>query len=232
MVDRATPHHLYDISWFRRGVLTRTLGHPPSNMATLYVDQTTSTEVTTAAFELFDIDDEKRRGSFLHRCLQFQILGFYQVVPSKHPLKEPYDLWPGHDPPSNMATLYVDQTTSTEVTTAAFELFDIDDETMFDGGSCNPTSPVWYFLISARSLDSYSWALVWMKRSHPRHPIAQRDVLLRTGGLHLHCATTWAGIEQIQTFHFQRWNGLDRPGWMTAYDPLDRCGRFVLAQSW
>ncbi|KAJ5956973.1 hypothetical protein N7501_011252 [Penicillium viridicatum] len=42
-------------------------------------------------------------------------------------------------------------------------------------------------------------SLQLLKRSHPRHPIARRDVLSRTGGLHLHCATTWADIEQIQT---------------------------------
>ncbi|CAG7947111.1 unnamed protein product [Penicillium nalgiovense] len=51
----------------------------------------------------------------------------------------------------------------------------------------------------ARSIFESGRSLQLLKRSHPRHPIAQRDVLLRTGGLHLHCATTWAGIEQIQT---------------------------------
>jgi hypothetical protein len=51
----------------------------------------------------------------------------------------------------------------------------------------------------ARSIFESGRSLQLLKRSHPRHPIAQRDVLLRTGRLHLHCATTWAGIEQIQT---------------------------------
>ncbi|KAJ5950586.1 uncharacterized protein N7479_008999 [Penicillium vulpinum] len=41
-------------------------------------------------------------------------------------------------------------------------------------------------------------SLQLLKRSHPHHPLAQRDVLLRAGGLHLHCATTWADIEKIQ----------------------------------
>ncbi|KAJ5181874.1 hypothetical protein N7449_012021 [Penicillium cf. viridicatum] len=51
----------------------------------------------------------------------------------------------------------------------------------------------------ARSIFESGRSLQLLKRSHPRHPIARRDVLLRTGGLHLHCATTWADIEQIQT---------------------------------
>ncbi|CAI7620123.1 unnamed protein product [Penicillium viridicatum] len=51
----------------------------------------------------------------------------------------------------------------------------------------------------ARSIFESGRSLQLLKRSHPRHPIARRDVLSRTGGLHLHCATTWADIEQIQT---------------------------------
>lgn len=51
----------------------------------------------------------------------------------------------------------------------------------------------------ARSIFESGRSLQLLKRSHPRHPIARRDVLLRTGGLHLHCGTTWADIEQIQT---------------------------------
>ncbi|KAJ5937969.1 hypothetical protein N7454_004311 [Penicillium verhagenii] len=37
-----------------------------------------------------------------------------------------------------------------------------------------------------------------LKKSHPHHPIARHDVLARSGHLHLHCATTWIEIEQIQ----------------------------------
>ncbi|KAJ5097204.1 hypothetical protein N7456_007925 [Penicillium angulare] len=37
-----------------------------------------------------------------------------------------------------------------------------------------------------------------LKKSHPHHPIARHDVLLRSGHLHLTCATTWKEIEQIQ----------------------------------
>ncbi|KAJ5493938.1 Spc97/Spc98 [Penicillium fimorum] len=51
----------------------------------------------------------------------------------------------------------------------------------------------------ARSIFESGRSLQLLKRSHPRHPIAKRDVLLRTGSLHLHCATSWADIEQIQT---------------------------------
>ncbi|QQK47092.1 Spc97/Spc98 [Penicillium digitatum] len=51
----------------------------------------------------------------------------------------------------------------------------------------------------ARSIFESGRSLQLLKRSHPRHPIARPDVLFRTGGLHLHCATTWAGIEHIQT---------------------------------
>ncbi|CAI7625185.1 unnamed protein product [Penicillium palitans] len=51
----------------------------------------------------------------------------------------------------------------------------------------------------ARSVFESGRSLQLLKRSHPRHPIARRDVLSRTSGLHLHCATTWADIEQIQT---------------------------------
>ncbi|KOS45427.1 hypothetical protein ACN38_g3661 [Penicillium nordicum] len=51
----------------------------------------------------------------------------------------------------------------------------------------------------ARSIFESGRSLQLLKQSHPRHPIARRDVLSRTGGLHLHCATTWADIEQIQT---------------------------------
>ncbi|KAJ5418944.1 uncharacterized protein N7487_002494 [Penicillium crustosum] len=51
----------------------------------------------------------------------------------------------------------------------------------------------------ARSIFESGRSLQLLKRSHPHHPIARRDVLSRTGGLHLHCATTWADIEQIQT---------------------------------
>ncbi|KAJ5158352.1 uncharacterized protein N7500_008003 [Penicillium coprophilum] len=51
----------------------------------------------------------------------------------------------------------------------------------------------------ARSIFESGRSLQLLKRSHPHHPIAKRDVLSRTGSLHLHCATTWADIEQIQT---------------------------------
>ena len=51
----------------------------------------------------------------------------------------------------------------------------------------------------ARSIFESGRSLQLLKQSHPHHPIARRDVLIRTGGLHLHCATTWADIEQIQT---------------------------------
>ncbi|KXG49052.1 Spc97/Spc98 [Penicillium griseofulvum] len=51
----------------------------------------------------------------------------------------------------------------------------------------------------ARSIFESGRSLQLLKRSHPSHPIAKRDVLLRTGSLHLRCATTWADIEQIQT---------------------------------
>ncbi|KGO46585.1 Spc97/Spc98 [Penicillium expansum] len=51
----------------------------------------------------------------------------------------------------------------------------------------------------ARSIFESGRSLQLLKRSHPQHPIARRDVLLQTGGLHLHCATTWADIEKIQT---------------------------------
>ncbi|KAJ5826892.1 Spc97/Spc98 [Penicillium robsamsonii] len=51
----------------------------------------------------------------------------------------------------------------------------------------------------ARSIFESGRSLQLLKRSHPHHPIAKRDVLLRTGSLHLHCATSWADIEQIQT---------------------------------
>lgn len=37
-----------------------------------------------------------------------------------------------------------------------------------------------------------------LKKSHPHHPIARHDVLVRSGHLRLHCATTWSEIEQIQ----------------------------------
>ncbi|KAJ5806596.1 uncharacterized protein N7503_004198 [Penicillium pulvis] len=37
-----------------------------------------------------------------------------------------------------------------------------------------------------------------LKKSHPNHPIARHDVLMRSGHLRLHCATTWSEIEQIQ----------------------------------
>ncbi|OQE41009.1 hypothetical protein PENCOP_c005G06910 [Penicillium coprophilum] len=51
----------------------------------------------------------------------------------------------------------------------------------------------------ARSIFESGRSLQLLKRSHPHHPIANRNVLSRTGSLHLHCATTWADIEQIQT---------------------------------
>jgi hypothetical protein len=51
----------------------------------------------------------------------------------------------------------------------------------------------------ARSIFESGRSLQLLKQSHPHHPIARRDVLLRTRGLHLRCATTWADIEQIQT---------------------------------
>lgn len=41
-------------------------------------------------------------------------------------------------------------------------------------------------------------SLRFLKKSHPRHPIARNDVLARAGHLHLHCATTWTDIERIQ----------------------------------
>ncbi|KAJ5627980.1 hypothetical protein N7490_010208 [Penicillium lividum] len=37
-----------------------------------------------------------------------------------------------------------------------------------------------------------------LKKSHPNHPLARHDVLTRSGKFHLHCATTWNEIEQIQ----------------------------------
>jgi hypothetical protein len=51
----------------------------------------------------------------------------------------------------------------------------------------------------ARSIFESGRSLQLLKQSHPRHPIARRDVLSRNSGLHLHCATSWAGIEHIQT---------------------------------
>jgi hypothetical protein len=51
----------------------------------------------------------------------------------------------------------------------------------------------------ARSIFESGRSLQLLKQSHPHHPIARRDVLIRTGGLHLHCATSWADIEKIQT---------------------------------
>ncbi|KAJ5793819.1 hypothetical protein N7457_000418 [Penicillium paradoxum] len=51
----------------------------------------------------------------------------------------------------------------------------------------------------ARSIFESGRSLQLLKEVHPHHPIARHDVLSRNGGLHLHCATTWAGIEQIQT---------------------------------
>lgn len=51
----------------------------------------------------------------------------------------------------------------------------------------------------ARSIFESGRSLQLLKQSHPHHPIARHDVLSRTGGLHLQCATTWADIEKIQT---------------------------------
>lgn len=51
----------------------------------------------------------------------------------------------------------------------------------------------------SRSIFESGCSLQMLKQSHPDHPIARRDVLFRTGGLQLQFATTWAGIEQIQS---------------------------------
>ncbi|CAG8005177.1 unnamed protein product [Penicillium salamii] len=51
----------------------------------------------------------------------------------------------------------------------------------------------------ARSIFESGCSLQLLKQSHPDHPIARRDVLSRMGGIQLHCATTWADIEKIQT---------------------------------
>ncbi|CAG7916744.1 unnamed protein product [Penicillium olsonii] len=51
----------------------------------------------------------------------------------------------------------------------------------------------------ARSIFESGCSLQLLRSSHPDHPIARRDVLSRSGGIQLHCATTWADIEKIQT---------------------------------
>ncbi|KAJ5135408.1 uncharacterized protein N7515_004686 [Penicillium bovifimosum] len=51
----------------------------------------------------------------------------------------------------------------------------------------------------ARSIFESGRSLQLLKQSHPHHPIARHDVLSRNSGLHLHCVTSWAGIERIQT---------------------------------
>ncbi|OQD82038.1 hypothetical protein PENANT_c023G11269 [Penicillium antarcticum] len=51
----------------------------------------------------------------------------------------------------------------------------------------------------AHSIFESGRSLRMLKQSHPNHPIARHDVLSRAGRLHLHCATTWADIEHIQT---------------------------------
>lgn len=50
----------------------------------------------------------------------------------------------------------------------------------------------------ARTIFESGRSLRLLKRSHPHHPIARRDVLPRVGNIHLHCATTWSDIERIQ----------------------------------
>ncbi|KAJ6120698.1 hypothetical protein N7523_004978 [Penicillium sp. IBT 18751x] len=50
----------------------------------------------------------------------------------------------------------------------------------------------------ARSVFESGRSLRLLKKSHPQHPIARRDVLARTGQLHLEYATSWADIERIQ----------------------------------
>ncbi|KAJ5561608.1 hypothetical protein N7535_003931 [Penicillium sp. DV-2018c] len=51
----------------------------------------------------------------------------------------------------------------------------------------------------ARSMFESGRSLQLLKESHPHHPIARHDVLSRIRGLRLHCATSWADIERIQT---------------------------------
>lgn len=50
----------------------------------------------------------------------------------------------------------------------------------------------------AQSIFESGRSLRLLKRSHPQHPIARRDVLARTGQLQLQYATSWADIERIQ----------------------------------
>ncbi|KAJ5676989.1 uncharacterized protein N7477_002622 [Penicillium maclennaniae] len=50
----------------------------------------------------------------------------------------------------------------------------------------------------ARSIFESGRSLRLLKKSHPQHPIARRDVLARTGQLRLEYATSWADIERIQ----------------------------------
>ncbi|KAJ5771280.1 uncharacterized protein N7511_003331 [Penicillium nucicola] len=51
----------------------------------------------------------------------------------------------------------------------------------------------------AYSIFESGRSLRMLKQSHPNHPIARHDVFSRAGDLHLHCATSWADIENIQT---------------------------------
>ncbi|KAJ5147222.1 hypothetical protein N7476_001249 [Penicillium atrosanguineum] len=50
----------------------------------------------------------------------------------------------------------------------------------------------------ALSIFESGRSLRLLKKSHPQHPIARRDVLNRTGQLRLEYATSWADIERIQ----------------------------------
>lgn len=50
----------------------------------------------------------------------------------------------------------------------------------------------------AQAIYESGRSLRLLKKSHPNHPIARYDVLARSGQLHLHCATTWIDIENIQ----------------------------------
>jgi hypothetical protein len=50
----------------------------------------------------------------------------------------------------------------------------------------------------AQTIFESGRSLRLLRKSHPQHPIARRDILARAGHLHLHYATSWADIERIQ----------------------------------
>jgi hypothetical protein len=50
----------------------------------------------------------------------------------------------------------------------------------------------------AQTIFESGRSLRLLRKSHPQHPIARRDILARVGHLHLHYATSWADIERIQ----------------------------------